>query len=204
MKKNLQEKFWIGEFGHRYVSRNTEKKLNINNYFFFKKILQKKNFNTLIEFGSNIGLNITAIKKINPNLKKIVAVEINKKASDILKTKHKSVSVHNSSINSFDVAEQFDLVLCKGILIHINPMQLNKVYEKIYKVCKKYIIIAEYYNPQPVKINYRGHKDKLFKRDFAGELLKKYKKLKLVDYGFAYRYDKYPQDDITWFLLRKN
>ena len=83
-------------------------------------------------------------------------------------------------------------------------MQLNKVYEKIYKVCKKYIIIAEYYNPQPVKINYRGHKDKLFKRDFAGEMLDKFPDLKLINYGFSYRRDPvFPQDDITWFLIQK-
>ena len=29
------------------------------------------------------------------------------------------------------------------------------------------------------------------------------KKIKLIDYGFVYHQDKYPQDDITWFLLQK-
>ena len=56
----------------------------------------------------------------------------------------------------------------------------------------------------PVSINYRGHKDKLFKRDFAGEIMKKYKSLKLLDYGFVYHKDlSFPQDDLTWFLLKK-
>ena len=53
-------------------------------------------------------------------------------------------------------------------------------------------------------ISYRGHKNKLFKRDFAGEFLKKFKSAKLVDYGFAYHIDKYPQDDLNWFLISKN
>jgi spore coat polysaccharide biosynthesis protein SpsF len=53
-------------------------------------------------------------------------------------------------------------------------------------------------------INYRGHKDRLFKRDFAGELMDKYPDLKLVDYGFVWRRDNnFPQDDGTWFLLEK-
>ena len=53
-------------------------------------------------------------------------------------------------------------------------------------------------------INYRGHSDKLFKRDFAGELISQHG-LKLVKYGFSYHRDKYlyHQDDATWFLLEK-
>ena len=54
---------------------------------------------------------------------------------------------------------------------------------------KKYILISEYYNPTPVQVTYRGHKNRLYKRDFAGDLLKKFKKIKLVDYGFIYKND---------------
>lgn len=74
----------------------------------------------------------------------------------------------------------------------------------MYKVTKKYILIAEYYNPSPVDISYRGHKGFLFKRDFAGEILYKYPELKLIDYGFVYHRDNnFPQDDLNWFLLEK-
>ena len=62
----------------------------------------------------------------------------------------------------------------------------------------------EYYNPVPVQIDYRGHQGKLFKRDFAGEMLERHANFKLLDYGFAYRKDpSFPQDDITWFLMEK-
>ena len=81
---------------------------------------------------------------------------------------------------------------------------LSLVYEKLYTASNKYILICEYYNPSPVNVSYRGHSDRLFKRDFAGEMLEKYIDLKLVDYGFCYKRDKaFPQDDITWFLLEK-
>jgi hypothetical protein len=54
-------------------------------------------------------------------------------------------------------------------------------------------------------VNYRGYQDKLFKRDFAGEMLDAFKDLKLLDYGFTYHRDnQFPQDDMTWFLLEKN
>lgn len=56
----------------------------------------------------------------------------------------------------------------------------------------------------PVVVSYRGHEDRLFKRDFAGEMLDRYPDLELVDYGFVYHRDpNFPQDDPNWFLLRK-
>ena len=72
----------------------------------------------------------------------------------------------------------------------------------IINLSKKYILLVEYYSSNPVGVRYRGNKDKLFKRDFAGEMIKKYN-LNLIDYGFVYRFDKNPQDDLTWFLLKK-
>jgi len=52
--------------------------------------------------------------------------------------------------------------------------------------------------------SYRGHTDRLFKRDFAGEIMDRHPKMELVDYGFAYRRDpNFPQDDITWFLMEE-
>ena len=64
--------------------------------------------------------------------------------------------------------------------------------------------MAEYYDPKPVALTYRGHENKMFKRDFAGDLLERYENLKLIDYGFCYHRDmNFPQDDISWFLLEK-
>jgi spore coat polysaccharide biosynthesis protein SpsF len=202
-KLNEQEKFWFGDFGKKYISRNNSKKIQKNTDIFFKKIFKKKiNLNTIIELGANVGNNIKSLSKIYPK-SKITSVEINEKACKILRKKFTDIKVINSSLASLKINETFELVLCKGILIHINPRQLNKIYDKIYSLSKKYILIAEYYSPTPTKIIYRGKKNKLFKRDFAGDLINRYN-LKLIDYGFSYRYDKYPQDDLTWFLLKKN
>ena len=100
--------------------------------------------------------------------------------------------------------KKFDLVFTKGVLIHINPKNLKKIYNKLYSYSKQYILLAEYYNPTPVSVLYRGHKGKLFKRDFAGDMLNIYRDLSLVKYGFCYHKDKMaPQDDINWFLLKK-
>ncbi len=204
-KKKLseQEKFWKGKFGENYISRNRNNSIiNSNKKLFLKINKYIKNSKSLIEFGSNIGLNLIALEKLNKKLN-LTGVDINKEATKILK-KNKKINVINDSILNIDLSFRYDITFIKGVLIHINPKDLNKVYEKLYTYSKKYIYIAEYYNPTPLKISYRGHKNKLFKRDFAGEILDKYKNLKLVDYGFAYHRDIYPQDDLTWFLLKKS
>lgn len=202
---NNQEKFWKGEFGDVYIKRN-QKKLIKNNLVFFNKILKEKknNIKSVIEFGANIGNNLHALKKLCKKLNKITAIEINNNACKILKRGFKNINIINETMLKYNSKDKYNLTIVKGVLIHINPKDLNKIYEKIYKSSNKYILIAEYYNPTPVKINYRGFKNKLFKRDFAGEFLKKFKNTKLLDYGFVYNKDLYPQDDITWFLISKN
>jgi pseudaminic acid biosynthesis-associated methylase len=205
---NTQEKFWKGVFGIKYKSRNESTILKTSNKFFFKKCLkktQKNKIKSMIEFGPNIGLNIIALQKIL-KLKKIRGVEINKIAYENL-AKLKDVEAINKSVSSYKSKNKYDLVLSKGFLIHINPNQLNQTYKNIYNSCSAngYILIAEYYSPKPVAIDYRGNKNVLFKRDFATEMLKIFKKkINLIDYGFAYHGDKHPQDDLTWFLFKKN
>ena len=132
------------------------------------------------------------------------AVEINAKAAEEART-IPNVQVHEGSILEFNPERTWDLVFTKGVLIHINPDELKKVYELMHRVSNRYVLVVEYYNPTPVEVPYRGHSGRLFKRDFAGELLDGYKDLRLADYGFVYRRDPvFPQDDLTWFLLEKN
>ena len=202
MNYNAQEILWQGNFGNKYIRRNKNKKIVVNNIHFFKKILTKKKINSLIELGPNVGNNILALNKIF-KISDVVAVEINKKACKFLK-KIKNVQVVNESILSFDTDKKFDLVLIKGVLIHTHPDNYRKIYKKLEKFAKKYILICEYFNPYPISLNYRGHKNQLFKNDYAGDFLKIYKNYKLADYGFSYYLDKYPVGtNIHWFLLKK-
>lgn len=197
-----QEDFWAGSFGTEYISRNRSSDLLASNTYFFANALKfiPTPPQTLMEIGANIGMNVDALQNLFPRLE-ISAIEINEDACQILSDKN--VNVFPGSITSVECDNKFDLVLSKGVLIHISPDYLDKAYESIYNLSGKWILIAEYYNPTPTSLDYRGHKNKLFKRDFAGEMLDKFKDLELCDYGFAYHRDKFPQDDISWFLLHK-
>jgi spore coat polysaccharide biosynthesis protein SpsF len=198
-----QEEFWLGDFGDKYIDRNRNKELLASNISLFKSILSRTGkIYSVLEFGCNIGMNLKSIKSLLPEVK-LVGIEINKKAVDELRSSGIAKVIHGSVLD-VEIDRSFDLTLVKTVLIHINPEKLDKVYSRLYEFSDKYICIAEYYNPLPVEVNYRGHNDKLFKRDFAGELMKKYPDLELVDYGFIYHNDPiFPQDDINWFLLKK-
>jgi spore coat polysaccharide biosynthesis protein SpsF len=205
-----QEAFWAGDFGTEYIHRNMEHKKMVSNISLFSHALRMTGpIKSCIEFGANIGLNLAALRILYPGQLQY-ALEINEKAAKELRNHLPDENVFEMSILDFDPqvaatkGQGYDLVLAKGFLIHINPDYLVTVYEKLYTCTRKYLLIAEYYNPTPVMVNYRGHDDRLFKRDFAGELMDKYPDLVLLDYGFVYHRDpSFPQDDITWFLMKK-
>lgn len=201
--KTEQEAFWAGEFGDEYAARNRGASWIASNLALFAKILARtNNVRSVIEFGANIGLNLQAIRQLLPDAG-LTALEINAQAVEELR-KLRGIEIVHESLLVYAPAKSFDFVLIKGVLIHINPDALAGAYATLYKSSARYICLAEYYNPTPAAIPYRGHSDRLFKRDFAGELMKAYPDLRLVDYGFVYRGDpNFPQDDVTWFLMEK-
>lgn len=192
--------FWAGGFGDEYINRNNSEKLYQSNVEFFRKALpEKQDISDVIELGANIGLNLRAISDILP-WAYLVGVEINEKAYQQMA----EIADISYCCNLFDsrVDNVCDLAFTKGVLIHIHPDDLQAAYKRLFDLSRHYILICEYYSPKPVEIEYRGETGKLWKRDFAGEMMDAYP-LRLVDYGFVYHRDKLPQDDITWFLMEK-
>ena len=199
-----QQEFWKGEFGDQYIERNKSPDLMASNISLFANIMTRSQISpkSILEIGANIGLNLKALSTIFPSCK-LTGLEINSKAADHLR--RSGIDTIESSIENTQLNSSYDLVLTKGVLIHINPEALKTVYEKMFSAANKWILLIEYYSPSPVSIDYRGHQNKLFKRDFAGELLDNFSgKLNLVDYGFRYHRGSFPQDDLTWFLLEKS
>lgn len=200
-----QEAFWAGTFGTDYINRNQGDALLASNLNFFSKALHSaRGVNSCLEFGANIGMNLKALKLLRPGLD-AHGIEINADAARQLGETIPPTQVYNTSILDFQIERSWDLALIKGVLIHINPQVLPQVYDKLVACTSRYLLVAEYYNPAPVAIPYRGHTDRLFKRDFAGEIMDRHPQMRLVDYGFVYRRDpNFPQDDITWFLMEKS
>lgn len=200
-----EEKFWQGEFGNEYISRNGGSDVLAAKVTAFTRYLEfASDINSTLELGGNIGMNEKALSIIMPHISMDV-VEINAQAAKECET-IPNVTVYQQSIFDFETEKQYDLTFTSGVLIHINPEMLPVVYEKLYKYSSRYILVSEYYNPTPVDVVYHGNRGKLYKRDFAGEMLDRYKDLTLIDYGFIYhRAISHPvEDDLTYFLMQKN
>jgi len=201
--KTDQEEFWAGRFGDDYIARNTGDSLIGSNISLLAKMLSRcSHAKSLIEFGANVGMNLRAIRALRPDME-LDAIEINATAVAELRA-WGGARIHHGSVLDFQSERTWDIVLIKGVLIHINPDFLPQVYESLFRSANRYILVVEYYNPTPVEIVYRGHAGRLFKRDFAGELLDKFPSLRVVDYGFVWHRDPvFPQDDSTWFVLER-
>lgn len=204
MYKTEQELFWAGEFGADYIARNDSAELVAANLDLFAKALRHaRQPASCLEFGANIGMNLRALKLLHPSQEQF-GIEINPQAAVRLAQTIPAGNVFNQSILEFEPTRTFDLVLIKGVLIHINPDALPAVYDKLHQATGKHMLVAEYYNPVPVALDYRGHTQKLFKRDFAGEIMDRHPDLVLVDYGFAYHRDpNFAHGDVSWFLMEK-
>lgn len=202
--------FWRGEFGDAYASRNAGEQLIKNNEALFRKALLPMFYTTpmrIIEFGANIGLNIHALRRIAPFATcEFSAVEPNEKAADELR-KIDGVNVYQTSMQDSDApwGGGYDLATSKGVLIHVDPKDLPLAYAALYRASRRFILLAEYHNPSPVEVPYRGHAGRLFKRDFAAEMLEAFPDLAIVGYHFAWKHDVYaPQDDLLVVLLERN
>ena len=203
-ERTTQEQLWAGEFGNDYITRNRDGALLDSNRALFRKILaQTQGVTSAIEFGSNIGNNLRALRELLPKAN-LHSVEINAKAAAEIEA-WGGATVEVASLLDFEPQRQWDLSFTKGVLIHLPPEALPGVYDKLVAASSRYVMVCEYYNPTPVEVSYRGHEHALFKRDFAGEILDAHPELRLVDYGFTYHRDpQHPLDDSTWFLMEKH
>lgn len=204
--KTEQENFWCGAFGNDYCARNDLTPASLAaRISFWSSVLQRiphAQPTSVLECGANIGINLHALSVLLPQAE-LHAIEINPTAAEKLHAWGRA-EVYETSILEFTPTRTWDFVFTSGVLIHIAPEALPQAYATMHAASQRHILLAEYYNPTPVEIPYRGHSGRLFKRDFAGEMLDAHPSLALHSYGFAYHRDpNVPSDDLNWFLLEK-
>lgn len=208
---NEQEQAWAGAFGDDYTKRNTGR-VDANRHF-FRRALRETRWHmsahipgthagggSIFELGCGAGENLAALRQLYP-FAHLAGLEINPTAAAM--ARGTSALILEGSILDYEPRRQYELTFTKGVLIHIPPLALEQAYRALVESSSRWVLVAEYYNPQPAEIPYRGRQSLLWKRDFAGDLMKRYQELKLIDYGFVYHGDPQPQDDLTWFLMEK-
>jgi pseudaminic acid biosynthesis-associated methylase len=173
--------FWRGDFGNLYIDRNKASADNLRALVALWVEIMAHTLpappQSILEVGANIGNNLRALRAITGA--RFYAVEPNEKARDIL-LRDQVVAPADlrdgfaSSINFADGVA--DLAFTSGVLIHVHPDQLLASLKEIYRCSARWIVCIEYFSDKPEMIPFRGHDDRLFKRDFRRLLARQFQR----------------------------
>lgn len=202
-----QLNFWRGQFGDSYTNRNSVDAGPLRaRAAMWSAIMDGTKGappGSILEVGSNIGNNLRALRALTGA--QLWAVEPNAQAraqlvKDGVVEADKAVDGVAQAIPLKDHA--VDMAFTCGVLIHIHPDDLLASCLEIYRVASRYIACIEYFSDKPEMIPYRGHDDRLFKRDFGGFWLDNFASLRVIDYGFRWKRVT-GLDNLTWWLFAK-
>lgn len=202
-----QVEFWRGSFGDAYVDRNIASSEHLHaRVALWSEILGhtlQAPPESILEIGANLGINLRALRALTAA--RLFAVEPNDKARSILVKDGivAATDVRSGVASAIDFSDDaVDLAFTSGVLIHIHPDDLLVSLREIYRCSKRWIVCVEYFSDKIEMIPYRGHNDRLFKRDFGSFWLDNFPKLRPVAYGFAWRRAT-GLDNLTWWLFEK-
>lgn len=183
-------KDWEGEFGKSYTQRNIYTAYQIDKEYYKSYGITRTDLNDsflgnmyrtikILEVGSNIGTQLLVLQEMG--FKNLYGIEINSYAVELSKKKTKNINIIQGSV--FDIPfkdNYFDIVFTSGVLIHINPNDMQKTMREIHRCSGQYIWGCEYFSEEYQEILYRGKKDLLWKANFQKIYLESFADLKLV------------------------
>lgn len=186
-----QTKIWTSDFGKEYSSRNLYKDIedhNLSYIDFYGKTKDELNKEILsilpknlkiLEVGSNVGFQLASLQRFG--FSNLCGIEIQRDCVDEAKKLWKGIDIIQAS--GFDIPfkdNYFDLVFTNNVLIHISPDDIKIVLKEMNRVSSKYIYGFEYYSEEYESVEYRNHKDLLWKTDFEILFLNNFTELKSI------------------------
>lgn len=207
MTSTPQSEFWRGEFGNSYVDRNVASPEQMQARLALWSEILSHTISApptrILEVGANLGINLRALRQLSSARR--LALEPNEKAREILVNDGivAADDVRNGLAQKIDFPDAVaDFAFTSGVLIHIHPDDLAASLKEIHRCSSRWIACVEYFSDKPEMIPYRGHDDRLFKRDFGGLWLDSFPDLRIVAYGFAWKRVT-GLDNLTWWLFEK-
>lgn len=194
MSNNKQENFWDGEFGKDYTDRNSRHEAEFRKAYLTWYGVTRAKMNDaflgslpkdirILEIGCNTGMQLASLKGMG--FTSLFGIELQEYA--VQKAKEYTEGINIIQGSAFDIPfkdDFFDLVFTSGVLIHIAPENLPKVFAEMYRCSKKYIWGFEYFAPSTTSINYRGNEGFLWKADYGGLIRDQFGNMKLVKQEF--------------------
>lgn len=208
MLEDRQLEAWAGNFGDDYIARNEFAEWKVPyGIKAFSAILEGLNIESVLEVGTNVGLNLYYISTVLRDTPRLFAVEPNRQAFEKLVSNSNLKLEQAWNCDAFSIPlpdSSVDLVFTAGVLIHIHPDNLSRAVDEIVRLSQRYILCIEYFSHEPQEIDYRGKKGMLFKRDFGSFYLDRHSNLQCVKYGFLWQREFKIFDNLTWWLFEKN
>jgi len=206
-----QIKEWSGAFGKDYTDRNAlsleeMEDLYRKNYGLSRTELNQRFLDGIdrgartLEVGSNIGNQLLCLQRMG--FSKLYGIELQSYAVELSKSRTKNINIIQGEASDIPYRDSFfDVVFTSGVLIHISSSSLPDIMKEIHRCTKEYIFGFEYYSEKPTEIEYRGHRDLLWKASFAEMYLELFGDLTL-EREEKIKYLNSPNVD-SMFLLRK-
>ncbi len=209
MTKQMEE--WSGDFGKEYTDRNVFSLEELDTLYKSKYGVTRTELNQrflegmdrsirVLEVGSNVGNQLLCLQSMG--FVNLYGIELQSYAVELSKARTKRINIIEGS--AFDIPYKdgyFDLVFTSGVLIHINPDDLNTAMREIYRCTSEYIWGFEYYADKYSEIPYRGRRNLLWKADFAKLYQDEFRDLELVK---EKRIKYLDNDNVdSMFLIRK-
>lgn len=189
--------FWKGDFGRAYTERN---RVDVQTRVpFWRRMLELTQARSILEVGCNAGWNLLAMKAIDKDLD-LVGVDLNAHALE----QAENAGIQNVHLmHGADVGDcwplGFDLVFTAGVLIHVPTENLGAVMRSIVDASRRYVLAVEYAANVEEAIEYRGHKDRLWRRPFG--VLYEDAGLRLLETGILSQRDGF--DSCTYWLMER-
>lgn len=188
--KTDQEQFWEGRFGKEYTDRNSRQNDELNKayekWFGISRTGMNEKFLVglpknirILEVGCNTGMQLANLQSMG--FTSLFGIELQEYAVEKAKEYTKGVNIIQAS--AFDIPFKdgfFDLVFTSGVLIHISPDNLPKVFSEMYRCTSRYIWGFEYYSDEITDINYRGNKGFLWKADYEKLIRNQFRDLESI------------------------
>jgi len=209
---DVQKQKWSTEFGKEYTDRNIYKPDNLDEFYKKQYGITRSEMNNkfltqfvdrdskILEVGCNVGNQLRLLQRMGYT--NLYGIELQDYAVEKAKELTKGINIIKGNADDIPFkGGYFDLVFTSGVLIHINPENIKKVLEEIFRCSNKYIFGFEYYSDNYEEINYRGNDDLLWKTDFSKLYLKYIPNLKIEKYK-KFKYIDNNNEDLM-FLLKK-
>lgn len=202
---------WSGTFGKEYTDRSSYSPEEHDRSYVDAIGMTRRELNDrfladmdpsmrILEVGSNIGLQLVTLR--DQGFTNLYGIELQPYAVEVCQKTFPGLNVIQGEADNIPFRDGFfDLVFTSGVLIHIPPAQLHAVIGEMVRCSNRYLWGYEYYAEEDAEINYRGHEDLLWKRNFPRHFLEVDPSLTLVKKEVYPRLDVDSQD--VGYLLEK-